>query len=138
MLSDLCFRSKASRGYDAAFMARSRAALTVDPATIAAGRVIVAADAEDRPLGVVGVTVAGDMADLDLLFVDPSAFGAGLGAALLQAAIDLARTCKARRMTILSDPGARGFYEKRGARFTGMAPSDAIPGRELPLLELAL
>ena len=50
----------------------------------------------------------------------------------------MARQRGARRMTILADPGARGFYEAMGARFLRMAASDAIPGRELPLLELAL
>ncbi|WP_119420366.1 GNAT family N-acetyltransferase [Desertibaculum subflavum] len=136
-LSELCFRSKASWGYDAAFMQRSRAALTVKPTAIAAGRVIVAAEGEAL-LGVVAVEVDGDTADLDLLFVEPAAFGRQVGRKLLDAAAALARQRGARRMTILADPGARPFYEKAGARFIRMAPSDAIPGRELPLLELAL
>ena len=136
-LSELCFRSKASWGYDAAFMERSRAALSVKPAAIAAGEIVVVAEGETL-LGVAGVAVEGEVADLDLLFVEPRAFGRQLGRRLLDAAMAMARERGARRMTILADPGARGFYERMGARFTGMAPSDAIPGRELPLLELAL
>lgn len=136
-LSALCFRSKASWGYDTAFMARSRTALEVKPAAIAAGEVLVAVEG-DALLGVAGVSVDGDVADLDLLFVEPAAFGRDVGRTLLEAAADLARNRGARRMTILADPGARGFYERMGARFVRMAPSDAIPGRELPLLELAL
>ena len=42
------------------------------------------------------------------------------------------------RLTILSDPYAAGFYERNGARLIGEAPSDAIPGRSLPLYEIKL
>lgn len=41
-------------------------------------------------------------------------------------------------LEILSAPYARGFYEAQGARFVEWRPSDAIPGRMLPLLCLAL
>ena len=41
-------------------------------------------------------------------------------------------------MTILADPNAAPFYERMGARFERMAPSDSIPGRELPLYTYAL
>ena len=40
--------------------------------------------------------------------------------------------------TILADPNAAGFYERNGARLIGTAPSDAIPGRSLPLYEIKL
>jgi hypothetical protein len=41
-------------------------------------------------------------------------------------------------MTILADPNAARFYERMGARFLRNAPSDAIPGRSLPLYEYDL
>ena len=41
-------------------------------------------------------------------------------------------------MTILADPNAAAFYQRMGARFLQDAPSDAIPGRTLPLYELDL
>ena len=41
-------------------------------------------------------------------------------------------------MTILADPNAAPFYERMGARFLRNAPSDAIPGRTLPLYEYDL
>ena len=136
-LSALCVRSKASWGYDADFMARSLGSLQVKQAAIAAGEIVVAEEAGEL-LGVAGIAVEGEMADLDLLFVEPAAFKRQLGRLLLDAATAMARKRGARRMTILADPGARGFYERMGARFIRMAPSDAIPGRELPLLELTL
>jgi hypothetical protein len=44
----------------------------------------------------------------------------------------------AERLTILADPNAPGFYERNGAARIGEAPSDAVPGRLLPLYELRL
>ena len=41
-------------------------------------------------------------------------------------------------MAILADPNAVPFYERMGARFVSHAPSDAIPGRTLPLYEYDL
>ena len=137
-LTALCVRSKAHWGYDAEFMWLSASALAVDEADITAGRVLVAADVEDRPLGIVAVLGKGDTVDLDALFVDPPAIGSGAGRALFAAALDLARGLGARRMTILADPNAAAFYERMGARFLRNAPSDAIPGRTLPLYEYDL
>jgi GNAT superfamily N-acetyltransferase len=107
-LTALCVRSKAHWGYDAEFMRLSASAL------------------------------AGDTVDLDALFVDPPAIGSGAGRMLFAAALDLARGLGARRMTILADPNAAAFYERMGARFLRNAPSDAIPGRTLPLYEYDL
>ena len=137
-LTALCMRSKAHWGYDAAFMRKSAAALLVSEAEIAAGRILVACDAAGRPIGVAGVTTEGETADLDVLFVDPPAIGSGAGRALFEAAAALARRRGAGRMTILADPHAAPFYERMGARFREDAPSDAIPGRTLPLYEYDL
>jgi GNAT superfamily N-acetyltransferase len=137
-LSALCVRSKAHWGYDAAFMALSAPSLTIDDGDIADGRVLVAVDAAKRPIGVACVILDGDVADLDMLFVDPPAIGQGAGRALFDAAAGLARRRGARRMTILADPNAASFYERMGARYLGHAPSDAIPGRTLPFYEYDL
>jgi GNAT superfamily N-acetyltransferase len=138
-LSALCLRSKAHWGYDAAFLAACRAALTVDPGLVAAGRVDVA-EADGQALGVVAMEAGPDAGteEVALMFVDPPAIGLGLGRALLAHALAAAAARGARRALVLSDPGARPFYERMGARLVGMAPSDAIPGRMLPWLEFAL
>ena len=137
-LTELCVRSKAHWRYDAAFMARSAAALSVSEADIAAGRVLVAVDDGGRTIGVASVAAEGETADLDLMFVDPPAIGRGAGRVLFEAAAELARRLGARRLTILADPNAAAFYERMGARFLRNAPSDAIPGRTLPLYEYDL
>ncbi len=138
-LTALCIRSKAHWGYDAEFMRHSARALAVSEADIERGTVLVAFDAAGRVLGMASVLVEDDgLADLDAMFVDPPAIGGGAGRALFAAAADLARRHGARRMTILADPNAAPFYERMGARFLRNAPSDAIPGRTLPLYEYDL
>ena len=57
---------------------------------------------------------------------------------MFEAAAMLARGLGAKRMTILADTNAAPFYERMGARFVSHAPSDAIPGRTLPLYEYDL
>lgn len=140
-LTALCHRSKRHWGYDDAFMASSSASLTVRADAIAAGRVFVAVSAQDPPslLGVVELAPIEDgIVDLDKLFVDPPAIGQGAGARLFAQAAWAAQRSGARRMTILADPNAAAFYEHMGARFLRMAPSDAIPGRELPFYDVDL
>ncbi|MFN3198938.1 MAG: GNAT family N-acetyltransferase [Bradymonadia bacterium] len=141
-LDQLCFRSKASWGYDAAFMARCRPALCVDRTLASAGLVQVAMHAREI-MGVAQVSLrrtAGDVrvAELDLMFVDPPAHGLGLGRALMGWAVEVARERQAHRLEILSDPGAKGFYLRCGAVLVGDAPSDVVPGRRLPLLHVEL
>jgi GNAT superfamily N-acetyltransferase len=119
-------------------MRLSARTLVVREDAIAAGRVLVSADDADRPTGVACVAGDGEIVDLDDLFVDPLAIGSGAGRALFSASVELARGLGARTMTILADPNAAPFYERMGARFVKMAPSDAIPGRELPLYDYAL
>ena len=132
-LTALCVRSKAHWGYDARFMRLCQASLTISDADIASARVLVAEQ------GVVfGVARVEPDGELSLMFVDPTAIGRGAGRLLFGAAVDLARRLGARVMPVLADPNAAPFYERMGARFVAHAPSDAIPGRTLPLYEYDL
>ena len=139
-LSELCVRSKATWGYDEAFMALARAVLQVSPEQIAAGDVWVATAADGKVAGMValGPSEQPNTLDLDKLFVEPQWIHTGVGRALMSHAIDESRRRGATRLTILSDPYAAGFYERNGARLIAKAPSDAIPGRSVPLYEIRL
>ncbi|MCW5741126.1 MAG: GNAT family N-acetyltransferase [Alphaproteobacteria bacterium] len=138
-LTALCVRSKRHWGYDDDFMARCAVSLAVPDQAIARGDVQVAIDESGRPLGTAQLSLPFDDAiELDKLFVDPPVIGHGVGAALLRWALDETRARGVKRLVILADPNAAAFYEKMGARFLRMAPSDAIPGRELPFYEVDL
>jgi GNAT superfamily N-acetyltransferase len=137
-LTALCLRSKAHWGYDAEFMRRCVASLTVSDQSIAEGRVLVATDEAGRAIGTASVMRDGDDAELGLMFVDPTTIGGGIGRALFDEAVKLVRRLGYRRMTILADVNAAPFYERMGARFLHDAPSDAIPGRTLPFYEYDL
>ena len=139
-LSELCFRSKAAWGYDEAFMALVRVALEVNPAQIEMGDVWVATAADGCVTGMValGPSEQPNTLDLDKLFIEPRRIRTGVGRALLTHAFVEAKRRGANRLTILADPYAAGFYERNGARLIGEAPSDAIPGRSLPLYEVKL
>jgi GNAT superfamily N-acetyltransferase len=131
-------RSKAHWGYDAEFMRLSWRSLQIDPTAITEGRVCVAVDENDQPLGVVDCAFLGDDVDLMHLFVEPGVLGRGIGRALFAIAVEWARAQQRRTLLIASDPNAVGFYRRLGAVDAGWVPSEAIPGRVLPLLEYAV
>lgn len=136
-LTDLCLRSKASWGYDDAFMTASRASLTVTPERIAAGPCWVAAE-EGRLRGVASLVSTELGWKLDLLFIEPDLKRAGIGRALLDRAVGHLRTIGAAQLVIQSDPYAEGFYLRYGAERIGELESDSVPGRMLPLLAFRL
>jgi GNAT superfamily N-acetyltransferase len=138
-LSALCRRSKAHWGYDADFIDACAPYLRVTPECVAAGHSFVALDHEDHVLGVAQIH-PGDAArgNLDLLFIDPREIGTGAGRVLFQEAAHRLREAGETVMTILSDPDARGFYERMGAVFIEDRPSDVFEGRQLPWLEYRL
>ena len=132
ILDDICYRSKAHWGYDAAFMESVRDQIRVRPDAIRVGRVWVAVDTADRPLGVVEVDPIDDAtADLTLLFVAPENLRRGIGRALYDKARALARQLGARELLIYSDPHAATFYASMGATRIGAEPT-GYQGRLLP------
>ena len=74
--------------------------------------------------------------ELDDLWVEPRAMGAGIGSALFRHAAARAENLGARSLRWEADPNAVGFYERMGAATVGTATSSW--GRELPVMELAL
>lgn len=137
ILTQLCLRSKAVWGYDAAFMAACRPALTVAVADWRQSDIQVAVD-EGKIVGVAQVMYQGDAAELDKLFVDPDALGGGIGRRLFGWSVETALNRGAKVMTIDADPGAADFYRRLGAVDDGMVASTVVPGRFLPRLKLDL
>jgi hypothetical protein len=81
LLTDLSLRSKAVWGYDAAFLARCRAAMTVKVEAILT-RPHYVAEVEGAVVGFYGFEPEADGIGLDYLFVAPEAIGGGVGRAL--------------------------------------------------------
>lgn len=136
-VSALCLSSKAHWGYDAEFIAACVEELTVRPEELESSHLVVL-DSENGLSGMCQLGIDGPSADLLKLFVAPNQMGLGHGRRLMDWAIASAREQGARRMTIEADPFAESFYLRAGAHRIGQVPSVAIPGRNLPLLELLL
>jgi GNAT superfamily N-acetyltransferase len=138
-LHALAVQSKAHWGYDAAFMVLAAPALEVSEDRILSGLARVA-EVDGKPAGVAALAPPEDagIAELEHLFVDPAAMGHSVDAALLSEMFSLARSKGALAIRVLSDPQARGFYERYGFCWIHDAPSDAIPGRVLPVLQRSL
>ena len=137
-LSELALRSKAHWGYDAAFLEACRADLTLTPREIAESASLVCEGAA----GVLGfsrvVLMDERTAELDALFVDPTAIGMGAGKLLWEHSVAAARELGAQDLLLQSDPHAEGFYLSRGARRIGEVASALLPGRTLPLMHVDL
>lgn len=136
-LSDLCLRSKAVWGYDAAFLEACRRELAIMPDQLARSHFQVA-ECDGAVVGVGEVAIDGETAELVRLFIAPEQLGQGFGRRLLDWAVAVARAAGAARMTIDADPGAVPFYTRMGACPVGLVPSGSMPGRMLPRLEIAL
>jgi GNAT superfamily N-acetyltransferase len=137
LLSALCLRSKAVWGYDQAFLDACRAELTIRAEELES-TALCAAEHDGALVGVAQITVEGEVADLQKMFVEPGAIGLGVGKALFAWAVSTAKNLGAQRMTIDADPGAVGFYKRMGAVEHGAAPLGSIPGRMLPRLQVEL
>ena len=130
-LTRLVVASKASNGYDAAFMAACAAELAVTEADLARLDFWLAEES-GAPLGCVGLGAEGR---IHSFFVDPDHKRRGIGRALWQVVLSAARGRGLARLTLDADPAAVPFYAALGFAVTGEVPSGSIPGRSLPRME---
>ncbi|MBL4784635.1 MAG: GNAT family N-acetyltransferase [Cohaesibacteraceae bacterium] len=137
LLNKLAFQSKAHWGYDSVFMEQCIEALAVDPDAVRLEWVFVAENEHGKELGFAAILPLDDGHSYELshLFVTEESMGKGIGRVLFREAVKRVSALGGSTIEILSDPGARPFYEKLGAVYIEDAPSDAIEGRSLPLLE---
>jgi len=91
----------------------------------------VAVDAEDCPLGFIGLNES----HVEMLFIEPDLRGKGIGRALL----DHARSSRTQMSVDVNEqnPEAVGFYLHYGFVQTGRSPLDG-EGRPFPLLHMSL
>jgi ribosomal protein S18 acetylase RimI-like enzyme len=140
-LLELAVRSKASWGYDPDFM-DGFADFMGDPAhgivVDAPGRVVLVAEDGSALVGFSDLATAPEPAWLDDLWIEPAAFGRGIGRALWDAAVAAARAAGRQAIELEADPYAQGFYERMGATVIREHESSVIAGRILPVLRLDL
>ncbi|MGE7872568.1 GNAT family N-acetyltransferase [Bacillus paramycoides] len=72
---------------------------------------------------------------LDFLYIHPCYKGKGYGKILWNFVIEKANELRLNSFTIDSDPNAKGFYLKMGAKLIGETPSTVYKNRLLPLLQ---
>ncbi|MFE9723536.1 GNAT family N-acetyltransferase [Streptomyces sp. NPDC005794] len=136
-LTEMALRSKAHWGYDEAFLAACRDELTVRPDEMGDGRAAVA-EQDGRVLGFTALSGEPPEGALAMMFVEPEVIGRGVGRLLFGHTMTQARRLGFEALTIDADPNAEPFYTAMGAARIGATPSGSIPGRELPLLRIAL
>ena len=89
--------------------------------------------------GFYAISVVHDKASLEHMWVLPEHMGQGIGAMLFDHALSRCKEFGVRVLEIESDPNARGFYERMGAKKAGQSVSelDGQP-RILPIFEINL
>ena len=94
-------------------------------------------EADGEISGFYALCVAGNKADLEHLWVRPSAIGTGIGKELFLDAMERAAALKVIAVEISSDPNAAGFYRRMGASEIGEtnASFDGVT-RKLPRLKI--
>ncbi|MFJ5711475.1 GNAT family N-acetyltransferase [Streptomyces sp. NPDC093105] len=133
-LSGLVLRSKASWGYDAAFLAACAPELRIRAEDVTARRIVVAQDERGGVLGVASLEGEPPAASLGLLFVEPAAIGRGVGRLLYRDVVRRAAELGVGRLVIDADPHAAGFYRAMGAE---ALQDDAAGARGLVRFEAA-
>lgn len=136
-LTALATRAKAHWGYDAGFMERIRDAMSLSPPDVETDEVWVLEDGGGRVIGFHRV-IPGDPAEVEDLWVEPDAMGAGHGRRLFEHAVAVATSTGASSVELDADPNARGFYERMGMVHVGDTPSGVVAGRSLPRMRLEL
>jgi N-acetylglutamate synthase-like GNAT family acetyltransferase len=136
-MSALVLRSKASNGYDEAFMAACVDELRVTPERLDQVHFLVAEEGEAL-LGCAGLRPTNEGGEVTSFFIEPSAKRKGIGRGLWAALLETARKAGMARLALDADPEAVPFYEAMGFEVTGKVPSGSIPGRFLPRMEMGL
>lgn len=136
-MTELCVRSKATWGYDQAFMDACRDELKITQEQLKRDRCAVF-EAAGELLGFAQVSRSHQSTFIDKLFVRPDVQGQGVGKKLFDWCVETARSEEAATLDIHADPGAVPFYERMGATQIGRVPSGSIPGRFLPHMTVRL
>ncbi len=135
-LSQITRQAKAYWGYPEELMELWRADLLVRPEFIER-HIVYCAEHKSELIGFYALTGSDVVRELDHMWVVPAHMGQKVGQRLFEHACETATEKGVKKIQILADPNAAGFYTKMGAEQIGFLESQP-PGRMLPLLELRL
>jgi GNAT superfamily N-acetyltransferase len=138
-LTSIAQESKAHWGYPADVLAAWRPQLTITPQDIISHATCVA-ESDAEVVGFYMLGQSGADCALEHLWVRPRWMRRGVGAMLLQHALQLARDRRHAMVRVVSDPHAAEFYLRQGGRSAGHVPAPLpdAPDRRLPVYEFAL
>lgn len=131
-LSELALHSKATWDYSEEFILACKEDLTITEEYISNNFVYVLEN-DNMKIGFFSF-LRNDKA-LDFLYIHPRYKGKGYGKIMWKFVIEQANKLGIKSFTIDSDPNAKGFYLKMGAKLIGETPSTVFKGRLLPLLK---
>ncbi|MGG0276341.1 GNAT family N-acetyltransferase [Bacillus rhizoplanae] len=132
-LSNLALSSKATWNYSEEFILACKEDLTITEQYIKNNYVYILEEKQE----IIGFfSFQRKEADsLDFLYLDPKYKGKGYGRILWESVIQKAVQLNIKSFTIDSDPNAKGYYIKMGAKLIGETPSIVFKNRLLPLLQ---
>src|SRR5215216_2325865 len=136
VLTTIAQEAKRHWGYPEHWIKHWESDLTISSDFIRDNHVYVAEE-DGEIQGFYALSVAGDKAELEHMWVTPARIGTGLGKELFLDAMERAATLNVGTIEISSDPNAAGFYKRRGA--TQIGKTDAsVEGksRTLPRLKI--
>jgi GNAT superfamily N-acetyltransferase len=136
-LRALAHRSKAYWPYSPEFLAEVEPMLQLEPEDVA-GHEVWVLERDGVVAGWHRVTLHGDRAELEDLWLEPPIIGTGLGRLLFEHAAAVAETAGASRLEWDAEPYAEGFYRAMGGEEIGRSPSTVVEGRALPRMSLSL
>jgi len=136
VLTTIAQEAKRHWGYPEHWIKHWESDLTISSDFIRDNHVYVAEE-DGEIQGFYALSVAGDKAELEHMWVTPARIGTGLGKELFLDAMERAATLNVGTIEISSDPNAAGFYKRMGA--TQIGETDAsVEGqsRTLPRLKI--
>jgi len=132
-LTRIAIEAKQFWGYPEDMLRLWEADLTITPKFIETNRVYLATDTH-QVLGFVALINQQDYLEIEHMWVHPSVMRKHIGKTFMEYAF---KTCKAlnyKYIRVVSDPNAKGFYQKFGGKHISDLPSKPA-SRLLPVLE---
>ena len=138
VLTEIAFAAKRHWGYPERWIQLWSPILTVSPEFIEQHDTFGALK-DEKAVGFYAIAVEDKRVSLEHLWILPEYMGKGIGAKLFRHALSRCKEVGAHTLEIESDPNARGFYERMGAKKVREAfgEVDGQP-RALPVLEITL